>query len=537
MPHMKKKKKLGEGAYGVVYEAEIEKEEGVFERVAVKRNYGDSENQGISCIRELNFLATLNHPCITKLKSVSLGDPFPKECPMTPRPQRNEMKEDTHHFILEYSHHCLEDYYLECSDFAELKIIMTQILLGLEYIHHRKILHRDLKPGNVLISKEKKLPYAKICDFGLSCFPSNYRPSTPGAVTSWYRAPEICCEYSDYSFPSDIWSTACIFYEIVTKKPFIETKKDNSKNIFRDIITVSPQKFTAKEISDYIKRGDCERFKHGYTEKLTPKKMPFMKHMEKYIDVKDFDTSQGSCEEFCDLLDKMFELQPEKRPTASECLSHPFFKKFENYVKEMRIKYPLKDYSNEPLVIYDCLERRWACNILIKIYNRRDKLEWYDNDHILFHSLRVYDEYLTYCFQNDSVSKREKAEKGIGKIHTEEENSINFYTCIYMTYKYFCTLYKLFTWEDIFPKHLVVNSNVRKIEEFEKFMLEKVCNYSIFKPTILEHLDLEYQDKSYKSRDLDIRTYFMNYCSIDTNYQGTSKDLYLQIKNAQITTD
>ena len=132
---MKKKKKLGEGAYGVVYEAEIDNE-GEVEKVAVKRNYGDVENQGISCIRELNFLATLNHPCITKLKSVSLGDPFPKECPMTPRPQRNEMREDTHHFILEFSQHCLEDYYLECSDFYELKIIMTQILLGLEYIHH-----------------------------------------------------------------------------------------------------------------------------------------------------------------------------------------------------------------------------------------------------------------------------------------------------------------------------------------------------------------------------------------------------------------
>ena len=57
MIHMKKKKKLGEGAYGVVYEAEIENE-GEIEKVAVKRNYGDVENQGISCIRELNFLAT-----------------------------------------------------------------------------------------------------------------------------------------------------------------------------------------------------------------------------------------------------------------------------------------------------------------------------------------------------------------------------------------------------------------------------------------------------------------------------------------------
>lgn len=200
----------------------------------------------------------------------------------------------------------------------------------------------------------------------------------------------------------------------------------------------------------------------------------------------------------------------------------------------MRIKYPLKDFSKEPLVIYDCLERRWASNILIKIYNKRDDLEWY-SDHLLFHSLRIYDEYLKYCFENDEIKKRDKAVKGMGKLFSEEENSIKVYTCVYMTYKYFCTLYKLFTWDDIFPKHMAVNSNIKQVEEFEKFILEKVCNYSIFKPTILEFLNEEYEEKSYKSRDLDIRTYFMNYSNLDTNYRGTTEDLYKQIRNFQVS--
>ena len=151
----------------------------------------------------------------------------------------------------------------------------------------------------------------------------------------------------------------------------------------------------------------------------------------------------------------------------------------------------------------------------------------------MFHSLRIYDEYLKYCIENEEITKREKAEKGIGKILTEEENSINFYTCIYMVYKYFCTLYKLFTWEDIFPKHLAINSNIRKVENFEKFVLEKVCNYSIYKPTILEFLNSEYIEKSYKYRDLDIRTYFMNYSFLDRDYRGTTEDLYKQIRNFQ----
>ena len=55
----------------------------------------------------------------------------------------------------------------------------------------------------------------------------------------------------------------------------LDTAKDNSRAIFRDIIAVLPEKFSQKEVTNFIKKGDCERFKHGYTDKLTPKKKPF----------------------------------------------------------------------------------------------------------------------------------------------------------------------------------------------------------------------------------------------------------------------
>jgi serine/threonine protein kinase len=531
MMNITKKNKLGEGAYGIVYEAEMEVD-GKKEKVAVKRNYGDMENRGISCIRELNFLAALNHPCITKLKTVSVGDPFPKECPMTPRPKRNRMKEDSHHFILEYSNHCLDDFYITCYEPQMLKIIMVQILLGLEYLHSKGILHRDLKPSNILISQEKKLPYAKICDFGLSCFPNNYRPSTPGAVTSWYRAPEICCEYDDYSFPSDIWSTGCIFYEIVTKKSFIKTEKDNSKSIFKDIVTLLPEKFTTKEVNKFVKDGDCGKLKHGYTEKLTPKKKSFYTHMVEKIDIEKFDSTPGICDDFCDLLDHMLVLKPEKRFTATQCLEHPFFENFKKYINEMRQKYPLEEKEEKKIKIIDCLERRWAVNIMIKIYNKRDDLEWY-NDHLIFHSIRLFDDYLHYAYENKEIEKREKSEKGVGKLHTEADNALYFYTCIYVMYKYFCSLYRLFTWDEIFPSYLAVDSNIKKIEDMEKLLLEKVCKYSIFKPTILEWMSKDYISKSYNMRDLDIRTYFLNYCYLEGDYEGTTEDLYRQIKQGQ----
>ena len=93
MTSIEKKDKLGEGAYGIVYAGAL-KERDKEIKVAIKRNYGDPENIGISCIREMNFLAFFSHPCITKLKHISIGDPFEKKCPMTPRPKRYDMKED-----------------------------------------------------------------------------------------------------------------------------------------------------------------------------------------------------------------------------------------------------------------------------------------------------------------------------------------------------------------------------------------------------------------------------------------------------------
>ena len=74
--------------------------------------------------KEMNFLSMFQHPCITKLKTISIGDPFDKKCPMTPRPKRHDMVEDSHHFVLEYSDKCLENFYMECDNFFHIKIII-----------------------------------------------------------------------------------------------------------------------------------------------------------------------------------------------------------------------------------------------------------------------------------------------------------------------------------------------------------------------------------------------------------------------------
>ena len=526
---IEKKNKLGEGAYGIVYAASVNKANKSL-KVAVKRNYGDEENIGISCIREMNFLSLFSHPCITKLKSISCGDPFASSCPMTPRPKRNDMKEDSHHFILELADISLEDYYMECEEYYHLKVIMCQILLGMEYIHSKNVVHRDLKPGNILVNNTKDMPYAKICDFGLSCFDTNYRPSTPGTVTSWFRAPEICCEYEDYSYPSDMWSIGCIFYEIVTKKNLIQSKKDESKYVFREIVGTIPEKFSASYLTAYIKKGWCDYFKHGYTEKLTPGKRPFIDHIKERVDTEDFDSQGGSALQFCDLLDNIILLDPKKRLTASQCLAHPFFNVFKPYTDQMRKSYPLDNNRDIPLVIHDCLERRWAVNVCFKLYNNRNSVEWY-SDYIIFHSLRIFDKYLEKYYKN---FPRKTTAKGVGLLHTEVEVNIMIYTCIYIMYKYFSTLYRIFAWDEIFPPHIAKEENIETIVSFERLIVKEVCNYQVFDKTLIEMLDQDYKPKNDKQKQMDLRKYLINYGNIGMNYEGTLQDFYNQIKEGLV---
>ncbi|OMJ11193.1 Cell division control protein 2-like protein [Smittium culicis] len=94
---------------------------------------------------------------------------------------------------------------------------MYQLLCGVEYTHRHKVLHRDLKPQNLLISKKGEL---KIADYGLSRASgipvSSYSNKV---VTLWYRAPDVLMGSSKYGEDIDMWSVGCIFGEMVTGRP------------------------------------------------------------------------------------------------------------------------------------------------------------------------------------------------------------------------------------------------------------------------------------------------------------------------------
>lgn len=95
-----------------------------------------------------------------------------------------------------------------------------QILRGTKYIHTAHVLHRDLKPGNLLVMSSCDLA---ICDFGLSrgVTENSTEPLTEYVVTRWYRAPELLCECANYGPAVDVWSIGCIMAEILSREPLL----------------------------------------------------------------------------------------------------------------------------------------------------------------------------------------------------------------------------------------------------------------------------------------------------------------------------
>ncbi len=118
-----------------------------------------------------------------------------------------------------------------------IKKFMKQILTGVNFIHSQKVIHRDLKPHNILLNIQDintennthEPGVMKIADFGLArIFSFSKRVYSKEILTLWYRAPEIILGYDEYSSNVDIWSLGCIMAELYTNTPLIQA--DNNIN-------------------------------------------------------------------------------------------------------------------------------------------------------------------------------------------------------------------------------------------------------------------------------------------------------------------
>jgi mitogen-activated protein kinase 1/3 len=177
------------------------------------------------------------------------------------------------------------------------------LLRGLNYLHSANILHRDLKPGNLLVNANCDL---KICDFGLArTSRGNEQFMTEYVVTRWYRAPELllCCD--NYGTSIDVWSVGCIFAEILGRKPiFPGTECLNQLKLI--ISVLGSQNDTDLEFIDNPKA-------RKYIKTLPYTRGTYLSHLYPHADPLAID-----------LLQRMLVFDPSKRITVTEALLHPY---------------------------------------------------------------------------------------------------------------------------------------------------------------------------------------------------------------------
>ncbi|KAI8332616.1 protein serine/threonine kinase [Chlamydoabsidia padenii] len=285
MDKYQKIEKLGEGAYGIVYKAQNRETNEV---VALKRIRLDNEEEGVPCtaIREISLLKELKDQNIVRLYDVL-------------------HKERKLILVFEYLDSDLKKF-LDSNggDLDELTIkqMMYQLLKGIAFCHEHRVLHRDLKPQNLLINKKGEL---KLGDFGLArAFGIPVRSYSRDVVTLWYRAPDVLMGSKQYSTSIDLWSAGCIFAEMASGSPLFpgSSVSDQLQCIFKVLGTPTEETWPkVSQVPEY--KRDFELFAPIPLESMLPKLDPLG----------------------IDLLKKLLEYPPDKRITASNAIKHPYF--------------------------------------------------------------------------------------------------------------------------------------------------------------------------------------------------------------------
>jgi negative regulator of the PHO system len=269
--------------------------------VALKEIHLDSEEGTPStAIREISLMKELKHDNI-----VGLHDVIHTE---------NKLM-----LVFEYMDKDLKKYmdtYGSPLPPEQIKSFMFQLLRGVAFCHERHVLHRDLKPQNLLINRKGEL---KLADFGLArAFGIPVNTFSNEVVTLWYRAPDVLLGSRSYDTSIDIWSAGCIMAEMFTGRPLFpgQQNEDQLIRIFRLMGTPSEETWEGvSTLSEW--KPDFAVYAPMNLSSVLPQIDPMG----------------------MDLLNKMLRLKPNERASARDLLIHPWFmeQQREFHAKQMQL--------------------------------------------------------------------------------------------------------------------------------------------------------------------------------------------------------
>ncbi|KAL7337698.1 cyclin-dependent kinase 5 [Rhodotorula toruloides] len=280
--------KLGEGTYATVHKG---RSRITNELVALKEIHLDAEEGTPStAIREISLMKELKHPNIVRLYDVI-------------------HTESKLMLVFEYMDLDLKKYMdmhgeRGALEPAVVRSFMWQLLKGTAFCHDNRVLHRDLKPQNLLINKKGEL---KLADFGLArAFGIPVNTFSNEVVTLWYRAPDVLLGSRTYSTSIDVWSAGCIMAEMISGVPLFRGRDNNDQ--LSQIIRIlgTPDEATLRRIaseSPEVQLRPFPRLNRIPWASLYPKAHPLA----------------------LDLLDKLLQFDPARRLDCTSALHHQYF--------------------------------------------------------------------------------------------------------------------------------------------------------------------------------------------------------------------
>jgi len=276
---------IGQGTYANVYKAR-DSDGRIYALKTIKL---EAEDEGIpsTAIREISLLKELKHPNIVKLYNVIHSE---KKLTLVFEFADQDLK------------HAL-DAKGKGFDHITCRSYMFQLLRGIAYCHQHKVLHRDLKPQNLLINRDGVL---KLADFGLArSFGIPVRSYTHEVVTLWYRPPDVLMGSRKYSTSVDIWSIGCIMAEMITAHPLFPGQNDQDQlhKIFKGLGTPLVEEWpSVVELPEW--KAEFVQYPAQPWTQLVP----------------GIDTAG------IDLISRLLKQDPNQRISAKNSLDHPYFK-------------------------------------------------------------------------------------------------------------------------------------------------------------------------------------------------------------------
>lgn len=289
-----KGKKLGEGTYAIVYKGHLRSDPSnliAIKKIKVNADFKDGLT--MDAIREVKFLQELNHPNIIKLHGVF------------------STKDQNLNLVLEFLPLGDLEMLIKATEIsyviADIKAWMVMLSRAIYFCHSNYVLHRDIKPNNLLIAANGEV---KLADFGLArSFADPYSPMTHNVVTRWYRPPELFYRARYYSGAVDVWSVGTVFAELLLRGPFLPGDSDINQ---LEIIIQAIGQPTEQNWPGVTKLEGYMAPEATAAQRVRTKAE--WKAMFPIID-----------DSGLDLLMKMLMLDPRKRPTAKQVLQHPWW--------------------------------------------------------------------------------------------------------------------------------------------------------------------------------------------------------------------